>query len=91
MGLLDQERGGRIGKARLRGILSFPVSLSSSVLSFSFFVSILKANLGIGVAEFYVRVFCSRFQFYFGLKYNRCFLESPLGYLCVVIERGYAM
>ena len=36
---------------------------SSLLFSLSFS---LKANLGIGVAEFYVRVFCSAFSFTLG-------------------------
>ena len=46
--------------------------------SFLFVVPSLKANLGIGVAEFDVRVFFSAFDFTLGFKYNVCFLGGVL-------------
>ena len=79
--LLDQERGGRIGKARstgdsvLRARFSFPVSLSSSLL-FSLSFS-LKANLCIGVAEFTSGVFFSALVLLWVSFYTTCvFLEK---------------
>ena len=77
--LLDQEKGGRIEKARSRGILYLELVsyLPLFFSAFLFVVSSLKANLSIGVAEFYIQVFFAAFSFTLGLN-NCVFLQYPL-------------